>query len=360
MSLTIRQYNCRFRSRRRPFGLRTGYLRRCPDSTSASVSTAARSTPDGYALLLVMLTVTVLLVSLAAVLPSVRTEAQREREEELIFRGNEYARAIALFHNRFARYPNSVDELLKKTNGVRFLRRVYKDPMSKDGKWRFIHANAAGMLLDSKTTAVQAGPGVGGSNTPLGGNTSGSGGQFGGAGGGMFGQSSTTSASSPTSGQPPPAGDTQAQSGDASQSQPGQGTEQSSSFLGGNQTLSGAGLIAGVASSSKKRSIRVWNQKKRYDEWEFLGLAVAPGGSQLGGMPGGTAGAPSAPGVGTAPSGPGQSTSPPQPTPTQPTPQPPTAPPTTDQPAPPPEGQTPGEPVDVDVQPSDSPDAPPQ
>ena len=118
--------------------------------------------PQGYALLILMMIVTVLLISLTAALPSIYVQAQREREEELKFRLNEYAKAIFMFRQKFQRYPRSVDELVKKTNGVRFLRHEYKDPMTKSGKWRFIHATAQGTLIDSKTMNVTAQTGVGG------------------------------------------------------------------------------------------------------------------------------------------------------------------------------------------------------
>src|SRR5487761_1746940 len=72
---------------------------------------------NAYAFLVVMIMVTVLLISLTAALPSVYQEGQREREEELIFRGEQYARAIYLFHTALGRYPTSVKELLD-TNGV--------------------------------------------------------------------------------------------------------------------------------------------------------------------------------------------------------------------------------------------------
>lgn len=100
-------------------------------------------------LIIVMMMATLLLIGLAAVLPSVYQEGQREREEELVFRGYEYGRAVARFHQQFNRYPVSVKELLQ-TNGIRFLRKEYLDPMDPKGKWRFIHVNAAGVLLDSK------------------------------------------------------------------------------------------------------------------------------------------------------------------------------------------------------------------
>src|SRR5690242_9660116 len=90
-----------------------------PEGTASRFSREAGS--GGYAFLILMMMVTILLISLTAALPSIYTEGQREKEEELIFRGNEYARAILFFHNKFGRYPSTVQELVKKTNGIRFL-----------------------------------------------------------------------------------------------------------------------------------------------------------------------------------------------------------------------------------------------
>src|SRR5713226_1688469 len=118
---------------------RTGRLSYPSPSKSRSPQHGARARAHGYALLIMMMMVSLLLVSLTVAIPSIYVEGQREREEELIFRGNEYARAIGLFRRRFNRFPSSVDELLKKTNGIRFLRRPYRDPMTRSGKWRFIH-----------------------------------------------------------------------------------------------------------------------------------------------------------------------------------------------------------------------------
>ncbi|HLY61949.1 MAG TPA: hypothetical protein VKV95_14480 [Terriglobia bacterium] len=243
----------------------------------------------GYAFLVLMMMVTILLVTLTAALPSIYTEGQREKEEELIFRGNEYARAILFFHNKFGRYPNSVDELVKKTNGVRFLRQAYSDPMSPQGQWRFIHANAAGMVIDSKTmtlptaTANQNGlnpPGQqnsanvppGASSileknpgdlqngvTPAPGTTDNS---------GLNPSDQQDSETAPTS--------------QDSASTPGE-TNKGSSFTSSDQTH---GLfIVGVASTSKKSSFRVYNNHNQYDEWEFLAVGqgvaglLAPGGT---------------------------------------------------------------------------------
>ena len=332
MSRTIKPYNYRFRSE-------TGAGAASRESRSSGPD--SRVPNRGYALLLVMMVVTLLLVSLTAALPSVYMEAQREREEELIFRGNEYVRAIGFYHARFARYPASVDELVKKTNGVRFLRRAYKDPMSKNGKWRFIHVNNAGMPIDSKSMKMQAGAGPAGGTSSFGGNagsTTGLGQSgspnsiFGPSTSGTtgFGQSgSTNSAFGGTAGGTPglgqtgsmnrePSGNDQTQSDQGPVDQPEAGTQQpSSGFLSGGQTM--GAFIAGVASSSKKRSVRVLNGKTRYDDWEFLGIGVNPSGTQLIAAPGGIG-----PGsAGSTGSTPGQSILSPQPA--QPAPQEPVA-----------------------------------
>ena len=106
--------------------------------------------------MVMLIAVTVMTIALLAVLPSTYQEARRDREEELIFRGNQYAQAIYLFQKHFNRYPNSVKELLH-TDNLSFLRKPWPDPMTPGGKWRFIHASGAGALLDSWTQTSATG-----------------------------------------------------------------------------------------------------------------------------------------------------------------------------------------------------------
>ncbi len=82
-------------------------------------------------------------------LPRVAFEAQRGREELLIQRGEQYARAIKLYMRKFpGKYPASIEQL-ENTNNIRFLRRRYKDPMTGSDEWRIIHAGPGGILTDS-------------------------------------------------------------------------------------------------------------------------------------------------------------------------------------------------------------------
>lgn len=231
---------------------------------------ARQDSPEaGYILLIVMMMATLLLISLAAAAPSIYVEGQREKEKELIFRGEQYARAIILFHQQFKRYPTSVKELLH-TNNLSFLRQAYPDPMTRSGKWRFIHATANGVVLDSK---ILKPPGQQ-KNKPLGDNSNSAGSQ-----------------SSPAA---PPAKQQATQNssqnsgfkmGNFSLQGLGQNSGQNrqqkngSSFFGDNKTQ--GAFIVGVASTSHHQSIGVFDKRTEYDEWEFLGIPGAPGAPNI-------------------------------------------------------------------------------
>src|SRR5215467_9840165 len=101
-------------------------------SNCPSPNKVSRERDEGMILIIVMMIATMLLIALTAVLPSVYQEGQREREEETVFRGTQYGKAVALFHRQFGRYPTSIKELLQ-TNGMRFLRQEYTDPMDAKG-----------------------------------------------------------------------------------------------------------------------------------------------------------------------------------------------------------------------------------
>lgn len=100
----------------------------------------------GYALITILFMAAVLLVMLAAVMPRILTQGRREKEEELIFRGEQYARAVRLYYRKYGRFPAELDDLIKVNNNVRFLRKLYPDPMNPDGQWRLIRVGPGGVL----------------------------------------------------------------------------------------------------------------------------------------------------------------------------------------------------------------------
>src|SRR5271157_4913960 len=101
---------------------------------------ARRQRRDSGAMLLAILFMMAMMVITAlAVAPAFVQQAKRDREEEMIHRGTEYARAIRKYYKRFGRYPANLEQL-ENTNQIRFLRQRYKDPLTKDGKWRLLNA----------------------------------------------------------------------------------------------------------------------------------------------------------------------------------------------------------------------------
>ena len=81
----------------------------------------------GYAMVALLVAMSVMAVAMTVALPVWTTAARREKEAELVFRGEQYARAIALFQRRNGNaIPPNLDVLVDQ----KFLRRKYKDPMT--------------------------------------------------------------------------------------------------------------------------------------------------------------------------------------------------------------------------------------
>lgn len=97
----------------------------------------------GYTLVVLVVAIAVLNVGVAAALPVWSTVTQRDKEEELIFRGLQYAEAIRVFLERHGRFPATLDELIEVE--PRSIRRLWEDPMTDDGRW--------GVLVASGRTA---------------------------------------------------------------------------------------------------------------------------------------------------------------------------------------------------------------
>ncbi|HEY4682298.1 MAG TPA: hypothetical protein VIH17_03500 [Candidatus Acidoferrales bacterium] len=110
---------------------------------------AAAHLERGYALLILLLMVALLSFAAAVAVPRALVQGQREKEEEMIFRGEQYARAVGLFYKRFGRFPAKLEELVEPKNNIRFLRQLYKNPMSRDGEWRLLRLAPDGSILGS-------------------------------------------------------------------------------------------------------------------------------------------------------------------------------------------------------------------
>jgi hypothetical protein len=81
-------------------------------------------------------------------IPRVAFEAQRDKEQLLIDRGEQYTRAIQLYVRKFNRFPADM-QALENTQNMRFLRRQYTDPMTGKNEWRLVHVGPGGIFTDS-------------------------------------------------------------------------------------------------------------------------------------------------------------------------------------------------------------------
>ena len=62
---------------------------------------AARSGAEGFAMAALLVAMAVMAIVMTMALPVWHTATQREKEAELIFRGQQYARAVMLYQRRF-------------------------------------------------------------------------------------------------------------------------------------------------------------------------------------------------------------------------------------------------------------------
>jgi type II secretory pathway pseudopilin PulG len=166
----------------------------------------------GFALAALLVSLSIMLLAMSAAVPTWRYIIKDDKEQELIFRGNQIADAIQRFQAKNGNAaPPSLEVLVKG----KFLRKAYKDPMAKDGEWRLIHlgetvgAPAPGVV---GTAGSQTGPGA-----------------------------------SPTR-------------------QPSQAWQRRSRFGTAGQALGG---IVGVASTSEEEGLRLYNGRSKYSEWVF-------------------------------------------------------------------------------------------
>ena len=193
-----------------------------------------RKKQAGYAILAILFLLVILTLALMAVAPNVARQIQRDREEEMIHRGQQYARAIRKFYKKTGRYPNSVKDLLD-TNHLRFLRREYKDPMTEDGKWRLLHVGEAQIAPT-----------------------------------GFFGQSLQNVTTGSLGANINPAAGANPQATPSATSSGANTTGQSSGLISSSNQTFGGGPVVGVSSFSKKASLKVLNGKDHYSDWQFV------------------------------------------------------------------------------------------
>ncbi len=245
-----------------------------PTSEVSTAKLGNRLKQRGYMLITLMLALALMMIALVAALPDLKQQIQRDREEELRHRGTAYMRAIQRYYRKLGRYPSSLKDL-ENTNNMRFLRKRYTDPMSRDpatGKekdFKLLHQadialNNGPVLPGQNGVGVQGGfPAQGGVGVQTGG-ASNKTSENGDSGDASSSGNSDASGNSNSPGSPSPNSDTGSDSG-----------------LGFNGPTFGGGPILGVASTSKAKTIREFFGKNHYNDWLFIYVQGMDRGGQL-------------------------------------------------------------------------------
>ena len=92
----------------------------------------------GFTYLALLLMIAVLGAVLGAGAEVWHTAVQREKEQELLFVGDQFRSAIRSYYMDQSHYPHALEDLLKDPQQAatrRYLRKIYRDPMTGKSEW---------------------------------------------------------------------------------------------------------------------------------------------------------------------------------------------------------------------------------
>jgi type II secretory pathway pseudopilin PulG len=214
----------------------------------------------GFTLAGALTILAILAIFWALTLPLWARIKQRDNEEELIFRGNEYIEAIGRYHQKYGTYPPDLETLQK----LKFIRKLYPDPMTKSGKWKVLHPDAL----------VQTGA-AGKINMP-GGTTDDNKDQ-------KKGKKNKLGLNSDDDDD-----DEDMEDNDSGNSEdlPGLNKDEDKD-KDEEKEVESVGPVVGVVSRSKKDSIKIYNGQDKYNKWKFVYMLQQKGQPAPGFPPGG-------------------------------------------------------------------------
>ena len=222
-----------------------------------------RNGEQGYVLITLLLMVAIMAIMAATLVTSIKFDVKRDREEEMIHRGVQYSRAIRVYYKKFGRYPMRIEDL-ENTNQQRFLRKRYKDPLT-GRDFKLLHFGEVKMSLSGMGGGAIPGASTIGSNGTLNSTNA-----LGTSSNSSFGQNSRSSSQNAAS--DPSQADNSDKDTNASQGVSATGSTDPADRSSASQPVQtfGGAPIVGVASTSKEPTIRVFDKKKKYNEWQFV------------------------------------------------------------------------------------------
>ena len=206
----------------------------------------------GYVLLTLLLLMAALAIASAVAVSDIAFNIRRDREEELIHRGVQYRRAIRQYSKKTGRFPVRMEEL-DNTNGLRYLRKHYTDPVTgRPFKFVYMSEIQVGALAPPNADPSAAANGAPGISAGAGNNSA-----------------QINAAVQPAAPGDSPDGTSDSAKPASSDSAATNANRSTISASGSQQPIIG-GLIVGVVSTSKDQTIRQFNGKNRYNQWRFF------------------------------------------------------------------------------------------
>lgn len=108
---------------------------------------------SGFSYIVILFVIAISSVLLAKTGIDWSQAAQREKERELLFIGNQYRQAIALYYERtpgaVKRYPAKLEDLISDSrfpSRQHYLRKHFLDPMTNQAHWGIISAPEGGIM----------------------------------------------------------------------------------------------------------------------------------------------------------------------------------------------------------------------
>jgi type II secretory pathway pseudopilin PulG len=110
----------------------------------------------GYTLAIFVMIIAIMAIMMAAAVEIVSFQMQREKEAELIFRGQQYVEGIRLYRQKYGRFPVRMKELWEAD--PRVLRKKWIDPMTGNDKWGVIFEGQQGQEIRAPGVELRVTP----------------------------------------------------------------------------------------------------------------------------------------------------------------------------------------------------------
>ena len=127
-------------------------------TTRGRAAESAGQKEAGSFLVVIMVIVAITSIALGAAVQSWTVRLRRDKEEELIFRAQQYVKAILAYRKEHAgQFPTNLEDLFKPgPRQLRYIRKLYKDPLMENGRWGLLYLVPGGRAVIDVVAAQKA------------------------------------------------------------------------------------------------------------------------------------------------------------------------------------------------------------